>query len=115
MAIFQVGVVALVALVLAQCGGREARPVDARRALDAQLSCDHMKAEIEVNEARMEDLAAEAKASSDQNVGLLIVSPLFLDLSDVERQEIEALISRNRILEEERRRRDCPVGQAAID
>lgn len=91
------------------CGGRIARPVEKNRAHDNALSCDHLTAEQNVNHARMADLAGEEKAKHDLNAGVFLASPLFLDLSNVEKREIEALAARNKVLNDEMMRRSCPT------
>ena len=100
---------ALTCLVLASCGGRVARPVEETRDHDKALSCDHLKAEKSVNFERMADLAGEEKAKHDFNAGVFMASPLFLDLTNVEQKEVEALTARNKILDAEIARRNCPV------
>lgn len=98
----------LAATLTAACGGRTANPVPEKRAIDASLSCDHLAAEAEVNEARLADLAGEVDAKHERNAGMLLVSPLFLDLSDAEKREADALKARNRHLASELERRECP-------
>ncbi len=43
------------------------------------------------------------------NIGLMLVSPLFLDLSDSIKVETEALLTRNRRLGALAQRKDCPA------
>lgn len=102
-------VMALTSLVLASCGGRVARPVEETRDHDKTLSCDHLAAEKSVNFERMADLAGEEKAKQDLNAGVFIASPLFLDQTNVEQKEVEALTARNKVLDAEIARRNCPV------
>jgi hypothetical protein len=83
------------ALLASACGGRKADPVSLKRATDGQLTCAHLSAERSVNEARVKDLLGEAEAANLNNFGLLLVSPLFLDLSNVEQEEVRALNARN--------------------
>ena len=80
---------------LAACGGREARPVAQATALDDRFSCAHLSAEYDINRTRAADLANERGEQIRNNLGMLIVAPLFLDLSGAERREIEALAARN--------------------
>lgn len=95
------GRLVFVALVfaLAACGGRKANPVEAVRTTDAQLTCAHIAAERDVNAARVSDLTGEARFGETNNFGLLLVSPLFLDLSDTVQNEIYAIDSRNKELD----------------
>jgi hypothetical protein len=80
------------------CGGRVANPVSAANPWDGQLDCVHLKAELDVNRARVADLAGEAKNSAANNVGLFLVNPLFLDLKDSEKAEIRAFAEREKTL-----------------
>ncbi|MEM9046050.1 MAG: hypothetical protein AAGC81_15285 [Pseudomonadota bacterium] len=86
-------------VVLVGCGGRQANPVAQQRAIDAQLTCAHLSGERSFNMARIEDLLGELEASDQNNFALLVTSPLFIDLSDSEQTEIEALHSRNEELD----------------
>ncbi|GJL87137.1 MAG: hypothetical protein DHS20C03_08460 [Minwuia thermotolerans] len=89
-----IGTLMLVALV-GGCGARKAEPVQTSRATDKILSCSHLDAEHQVNTRRMAHLITEKGAQEMNNVGFLILSPLFLDLSNTEQQEIRALQDRN--------------------
>mgnify|MGYP006878990386 CR=1 FL=1 len=103
------GVLAAAILAISACGGRKANPVAETQALDTALSCDHVAAEIEVNTARLSDLVGEGHAKERRNLGMIFVSPLFLDLSNSEQTEAKALEARNRHLESELERRNCPA------
>jgi len=92
-------ILAVFVLALAACGGRKAAPVEALRASDPQLTCGHIKAERQVNEARISDLAGEAEFSVGHNVGMILVSPLFLDFSDTVQAEIRAIDAREKELD----------------
>lgn len=89
---------ALAMLALPACGGRVARPVAESSATDAVLTCDHIVAEFRVNLARMDDLAGEREGKVNDNIGWLLIYPVFIDLSVAEQTEIEALLARNRRL-----------------
>ena len=82
-------------LLLAACGGRASEAVTVERTTDSLLSCDHMTAEHRVNSKRIPELDKERSSESSNNAGLLLVAPLFMDFSDTEKKEIEALKSRN--------------------
>ena len=86
-------------LLLAGCGGRAAHPVAANNDYDDRLSCDHLRAEREVNDSKLADLTKERKNDNNNNVGLAVMDPLFLDLSGSERTEAEALTKRNAVLD----------------
>lgn len=98
---------------IAACGGRVANEVQQVRPSDTALSCDHLEAEIEVNAARMAELAGERKMANDHNAGKIagaVLVPayiLFIDLSDTEKKEAEALMGRNLELERLMKARSC--------
>jgi len=84
---------------LAGCGGRVSHPVEAVTDHDDRLSCDQLRAERRVNDSRMADLRDEKQNAEMNNVGLVVVSPLFFDLSSSEGKEIVALAARNQTLD----------------
>ncbi len=94
--------------LISGCGGRVADPVPVTKSNDDKLTCAHIKAEKEVNQARVLDLAQESEFSETNNIGLLLVSPLFLDLSDGIQSEIRALSDRNIQLEVLANGKGCP-------
>jgi hypothetical protein len=89
----------VVMLALAACGGRVSNPVAATTAYDGKLSCDHLRAERRVNEARIADLEKEKSNAEGNSVGMLLVSPLFVDFSHSEGKEIDAFRERNKVLD----------------
>jgi hypothetical protein len=98
--------------VLCGCGGRSSHPIEATNAYDSQLSCDHLRAERQVNDARIADLAGEKGGDANNNVGKVLEGPvgiLFLDLSDSEKQEITAFQTRNKVLDQLIAQK-CPPG-----
>lgn len=86
-------------LPLAACGGRVGHPVSATTTYDDKLSCDHLRAERSVNDARIVDLEKERSNAEGNSVGMLLLSPMFVDLSHSESKEIEALQERNKVLD----------------
>ena len=66
---------------------------------DDRLSCDHLRAERSINDAKLADLVKERKNDNNNNVGIALMDPLFLDLSGSERTEAEALNKRNAVLD----------------
>ena len=90
--------------ILSGCGGRASHPIETTNAYDARLSCDHLYAERQVNDARIVDLAGEKRGDAGNNVAKAIgqgpVGILFLDLSDSEKKEIEAFQARNTVLDQ---------------
>lgn len=94
-------------LIFAACGGRKAAPVEVVRSSDAQLTCEHIAAERRVNTSRVADLTGESEFSGRNNLGLLIASPLFLDLSDTVQVEVKAIEERNEQLDTLSNAKDC--------
>jgi len=66
---------------------------------DDRLSCDHLLAERSINDAKLADLVKERKNDNNNNVGIALMDPLFLDLSGSERTEADALTKRNAVLD----------------
>tara|TARA_R110000824_G_scaffold93892_1_gene226981 strand:+ start:416 stop:766 length:351 start_codon:yes stop_codon:yes gene_type:complete len=99
--------VVMAASLLAGCGGRVARPVEAHTPLDEKLTCAHISAEIKVNNSRTMDLSAEKGMQAGNNAGLILVAPLFINLNDTEGQEIQALQARNQVLVDLGKRKNC--------
>lgn len=85
-------------LVLGGCGGRVARPVETIRSYDDSLTCVHIVQELKSNSNRIADLRGEIRAQNDNNAGLLVALPLFLNVNDSEDEEIGALVARNQRL-----------------
>jgi len=94
-------------LFLAACGGRAAQPVALETALDSQLSCSHLRGELERNILRLSELRGESEAKVGNNMGMLLVSPFFLDVSDTQTVEAQAIVDRNTRLMEMAQGRDC--------
>ncbi|MCP5371447.1 MAG: hypothetical protein H6907_06890 [Hyphomicrobiales bacterium] len=97
------------ALTVAGCGGRVARPVPATTAFDDQLTCAHIAAQIETGDARIADLGREAQNQSEQNVAkLLFVGVIWMNLNDSEKEEITALQARRARLQQLKAEKNCP-------
>lgn len=94
-----VGLVVALAFLTVSCGGRVSRPIAATTPYDDQLSCDHLRAERQVNDARIADLNGERDHSAVTNVGWLVYLPLFMDVSKSEATEITAFQDRNTVLD----------------
>jgi hypothetical protein len=86
--------------MLAGCGGRVSRPIAANEPYDSQLDCAHLTAEKAVNAARARDLAGEQTDDANNNLGQLLLNPLFLNLSGSEQTEIEAFAAREKVLDQ---------------
>ena len=90
------GICAVLLLVsLTACGGRVANPVAQSLAFDEKLTCSHHNGEYENNAKRLVELVGERKDRTRDNFGMLISSPLFLDLSATNKKEVTALDARN--------------------
>jgi len=93
---------------LIACGGRASHPVEATTAFDDQLTCDHLRAEMDVNTKHIADLMDEKDHSENNNLGAGLLMPLYMiDLSHSERTEIEALQKRNETLTDLMKRKNC--------
>ena len=103
----------VLAVSLGACGGRVAHPVSLENDFDDRLSCTHLSGEFENNLKRLEELTGESKEKFANNLGLLIASPLFLDFSDTQKREAEALLARNERLQALMTERDCPAAEKA--
>lgn len=114
------GVAAFCIVSLMACGGRVADLAPERRPVDVALSCDHLAGELAVNASKLDELAGERKTANDHNVGKIagaVLAPtfiLFLDLSDVEKREAEALVARNQEVERLMTERACPGSKAQV-
>ena len=89
----------LAMLVLCSCGGRVANPTPLERSFDAELSCAHLSGEYENNIKRLSELTGESKDKIRDNMGMLLASPLFLDFSQTQKKETQALLARNERLQ----------------
>lgn len=100
-------------LLLTGCGGRVAQPVQLVRDIDSSLTCDHLKAEYDNNLKRRVELTGESADKVGNNIGMLLVSPLFLDLSDTQKVEVKALLARNERLQQLATTKSCPATMPA--
>lgn len=100
------------AIFLASCGGRVAQPIALESGFDDQLSCAHLVGERANNIKRLAELTGEGEDRIENNIGLLVASPLFLDFSDTLKREAEAIIARNERLTALMEEKEC-VGEPA--
>ena len=97
---------AAVALVLAlnACAGRDPNPVLLTQAQDVQASCPAMRAEIEANTTRIDQLNSEENGKAFQNVAAVVVGLVFwpalfaMDFKGAAEIDKEALEGRNAYL-----------------
>ena len=85
----------LLAAGLCGCGGRAAKPIVIENDFDTRLSCAHLAGERDNNLKRLEELTGESRDKFTNNAGMLVVSPLFLDFSQTQKREAEAIMARN--------------------
>ena len=100
-------------LVLAACGGRAAHPVETVQPIDSQLSCAHITAERENNRKRVVELVGEQGETVRDNIGMLVMMPVFLALDGAEQREIEAIGARDKRLDELAQTAGCNATSAA--
>lgn len=108
-------------MLLAGCGGRDARPVAVAQPTDSMLSCPLLMAEISGNNSRAVSLLDEKKDAENSNVAIGVAGALlfwpalfFMDLSDTEEIEMRALRDRNNYLAQLALAQDCgPVPAAS--
>ncbi|MGH6975712.1 MAG: hypothetical protein ACREED_01665 [Stellaceae bacterium] len=90
-------------LSLSACGGRTTHPIAATTPYDGQLTCEHVQAEREVNEAHIADLKNEEQDDNRNNVAFIVTGgiggALAMDASHSEETEIAALKARDDVLD----------------
>jgi hypothetical protein len=92
------------AAFLAACAGRDPQQIATVQATDANATCPMIKAEIEANNVRMSDLAAERGWKIGQNVvagvGGVVFFPFFfaMDMKGAAVTEADALQARQQYL-----------------
>jgi len=96
-----------ISAVVGACAGREARPISVTHHMDGQLDCASITREFEANERQILVTLKEKDDGVAKNVvlgvtGVVLFFPalFFMDPKSPERVEIEALRSRNRVLED---------------
>ena len=102
------------AIVLAGCGGREAKPIAATNPADSGFDCAGISREFAANERQILATLKERTQAQGKNIilgatGALIFFPtlFFMDPKSPEKVEIEALRNRNKVLEEIARAKRC--------
>ncbi len=88
--------ITLMAVILQACGGRIAAPVLQYNALDQAFTCEHLKAEFNLNKQKFSALDKEEEQRNiDNTTQLFFGSPLLLDLTSTLDKERAALQNRN--------------------
>ncbi|MEL6282681.1 MAG: hypothetical protein AAFQ73_08000 [Pseudomonadota bacterium] len=104
--------VGVLALSVAACGGRAARPVAETSDLDARITCDGISAEKEANVRRVAELADEKLANDIRNATKVVTFPLLGGVTTPLTFDLSLAI------DEERRaiaKRDLRLDQLAVD
>lgn len=89
----------IISMFMAGCAGRTANPISITRPGDDNLSCSYIKGEISEVEAKIQKILPDV-SKTGKNVALgvtgafFIVPLFFMDFSDAEKIEIEALQGR---------------------
>jgi len=88
--------ITLMAVGLQACGGRIAQPILQFNELDQAFSCEHLKAEFNLNKQKFKALDDEEEQRNiDNTTQLFLGSALLLDLTSTLDQERAALQTRN--------------------
>lgn len=93
--------------VFAACGGRVAQPTAVSNSWDSQLSCSHLYGEYQNHDKRLVELTGERKDKPMHNVGMLLSSPIFLDLSKAQKEEAKAIYDRQVRLRDIMQNKSC--------
>ncbi len=92
----KLGLITIMAISLQACGGRAAQPVLQYNALDQAFTCEHLKAEFNLNKRKFKALDDEEEQRNiDNTTQLFFGSPLLLDLTSTLDKERAALQTRN--------------------
>ena len=86
-------------LTVACAGGRVSEPVAVSRDFDDKLGCIHLQAEYDNGVYRLGELQEESDAKLGTNIGLMLMNPIagaiFLDFSDTQKEEAQAISDRS--------------------
>ena len=99
------------ATVLVGCGGRVAEPISASNSWDNELSCLHLYGEYQNHDKRLVELTGERKDKTMHNVGMFLSSPIFLDLSQAQKYEAQAIYKRQERLRSIMQNKSCAQNQ----
>ena len=104
---------AVAALPLAGCAGKTANPIATAHPQDKDMDCDEIEVEMHDLDARARRLMGEQSSKTGKNVALgiagwfFLIPWFFMDLSDAERQEAQAMQDRGRHLLRLYNKKDC--------
>lgn len=108
-------------VVLAGCGGREAKPVAATNPADSAFDCAGISREFAANERQILATLKERSQAQGKNMilgtaGVLLVPPalFFMAPKSPEKVEVDALRNRNKVLEDIARTKKCPAPRSQL-
>ena len=111
---FAAATVVGLSMVLAGCGGREAKPISITNPTDSAFDCAGVAREHAANERQILATLKERSQAQGKNIilgatGAILFFPalFFMDPKSPEKVEIEALRNRNKVLEDIARTKMC--------
>ncbi|MBM7329373.1 hypothetical protein JS562_40910 [Agrobacterium sp. S2] len=115
-----VAAVAGITVILAGCGGREAKPVAITNPTDSAFDCAGISREFAANERQIMATLKERTQAQGKNIvlgaaGVFFLPALFfMDPKSPEKVEIDALRNRNKVLEDIARTKKCPAPKSQL-
>lgn len=115
-----VAAVAGITVILAGCGGREAKPVAITNPTDSAFDCAGISREFAANERQIMATLKERSQAQGKNIvlgaaGVFFLPALFfMDPKSPEKVEIDALRNRNKVLEDIARTKKCPAPKSQL-
>lgn len=116
---FAAAVVGL-SVILAGCGGREAKPIAVTNPTDSAFDCAGVSREFAANERQIMSTLKERTQAQGKNIALgaagvfFFPAWFFLDPKSPEKVEIDALRNRNKVLEDIARNKKCPAPKSQL-
>jgi len=115
-----VAAVAGITVILAGCGGREAKPVAITNPTDSAFDCAGISREFAANERQIMATLKERTQAQGKNIALgaagvfFLPALFFMDPKSPEKVEIDALRNRNKVLEDIARTKKCPAPKSQL-
>lgn len=109
-----------ISVILAGCGGREAKPVAITNPTDSAFDCAGISREFAANERQIMATLKERSQAQGKNIvlgaaGVFFLPALFfMDPKSPEKVEIDALRNRNNVLEDIARTKKCPAPKSQL-
>lgn len=113
-------VVVGVSIILAGCGGREAKPIAVTNPTDSAFDCAGISREFAANERQIISTLKERTQAQGKNIALgaagvfFFPAWFFLDPKSPEKVEIDALRNRNKVLEDIARNKKCSAPKSQL-